>query len=66
MHHNVLRDVVMHYSQAVMFHVFPIKRGEKTWQSSPGSLTLHTSLTHVEKSGTHRLKWEEGEKGNYA
>ena len=29
-----------------------------------GSLTLHTSLAHVEKSGTHLMKWEEGEKGN--
>ena len=29
-----------------------------------GSLTLHTSLAHVEKSGTHLMRWEEGEKGN--
>ena len=29
-----------------------------------GSLTLHTSLVHVEKSGTHQLRWEEGEKDN--
>ena len=29
-----------------------------------GSLTLHTLLAHVEKSGTHKLRWEEGEKGN--
>ena len=27
-------------------------------------LTLHTSLAHVEKSGTHMLRWEEEEKGN--
>ena len=25
---------------------------------------MHTSLAHVEKSGTHPLRWEEGENGN--
>ena len=23
---------------------------------------MHTSLAHVEKRGTHQLRWEEGEK----
>ena len=41
-------------------------REEERKQSSheQGSQTKHTSLVHVEKSGTHRLRWEEGEKGN--
>ena len=33
MHHNVLGDVGMRYSLAVMFHVFPVWRGAKTGQS---------------------------------
>ena len=39
-------------------------REEEGKHSSQGSLTQHTSLEHVEKSGTHPLRWEEGENNN--
>ena len=57
-------DVGVHYSLPVMFHVFPASSEEERKHSSQGSLTWHTSLGQVEKSGTHRLRWEEEENSN--
>ena len=55
---------VMHYPLSVIFQVFSDSEEERKHDSHKHrSLTLHTSVNV--KSGTHRLRWEEGEKGNY-
>ena len=66
MHHNGLGYAGIRCSLAVMFNVFIVYSEEERKQGSHerGSLTMHTLLAHVEKSGTHLLTWEEGEKGN--
>ena len=53
-------DVGMHYSLPVMSHVFPV--GEKTQQSRINDMA-HI-IGHVEKSGTHLLRWEKEENSN--
>ena len=55
-------NVGMRYSLPVMFHVFPVVRGEKTQQSRITDMA-HI-IRHVEKSGTHHLRSEEGENNN--
>ena len=63
-HHNVVRC-----GDALLTRCYvpcdPINEEERK-HSSQGSLTQHTSLEHVEKSGTHIciLRWEEGENSN--
>ena len=65
MHHNVLGDVGMHYSLAVMFHVFPVmKRRENMAVMSIRITDIANIVGTCEKSWTHRLWWEEGGKGN--
>ena len=64
MHHNVLGDVGMRYSQSVKFHVFPVmKRSENTAVMSRITDTENI-VAACENSGTHLMRWEEGEKGN--
>ena len=51
---KLLEKVVMRYSLAVTFHVFPVTIKERKhgshWQESP---KVYTTLGHVERSGTH-------------
>ena len=58
-----LGDVGMQYSLPVMLNAFPVLE-RKHGSQYQGSLTLHTPLEHEVKSGTHRLRWEEGENSN--
>ena len=45
--------------------IFPESEVERKYGShEQGSLILHTSLRHVEKTGTHQLRWGKGENRN--
>ena len=50
------------YSLAVMFHSFPVVRRKNTAVISKTHIP-HTSLS-MWKSGSHPLRWEEGENSN--
>ena len=64
-HHNVLGDVGMRYSPAVMFQCVPSNEKEtKTRQSRTRITDTANIVGTCEKSGTHLMRWEEGEKSN--
>ena len=59
----LLEDVGMQYSLAVMIHAFPVVRRQITAVIARITDT-HTPLGHLINSGTHHLRWEEGENSN--
>ena len=63
-HHNAQEEVGRHDLHPVMFHIPSSEVERKHSSHEQGSLILHTSLGHVEKSGTHCLRWGKGENRN--
>ena len=61
MHYDMLEDAEMWYLHP-MFHVFPVVKRREICQFLLVRITDATNITgHVQKNGTHRLRWEEGE-----